>query len=192
MGLYPDKVNFIVPLGPLVSNNLSAQHSFQESIAVGFYNQVCIFGVQDHSSMTVIKEIIVTEVAEDLTCATYLREENLLAFAGALGVGYIYNLAGPKAANQSVTIAIDSDEEAERPPEGLVRLNGHFKQIDCIEFRPLTATRELEQTTQILTGSKDFSVRLWEVTKGIQLALFLDINVQNSEVLSISWAPDGW
>ena len=35
-------------------------------------------------------------------------------------------------------------------------------------------------------------MRLWEVTKGLQLALFLDINTQNSELLSISWAHGGW
>ena len=69
--------------------------------------------MQDHQSMTVLKEIVVAEVAEDLTCANYLADENLLAFGGALGVGYIYSLAGPKANTSAtnVTIAIDSDEE---------------------------------------------------------------------------------
>ena len=93
--------------------------------------------------MTVLKEIIVTEVAEEIMCATYLPEENLLAFGGALSVGYVYSLAGPKVSASNVTIAIDSDEETQRPPEGLVRLNGHFKQIECIQFRPLEATKEL-------------------------------------------------
>ena len=63
-------------------------------------------------------------------------------------------------------IALDEEDETHLP-EGLVRLNGHFKQIDCIEFRPREATLLLEQTTQVLTGSQDFSVRLWDATKGI-------------------------
>ena len=192
MGKYPDKVSFIIALGPLKTNNLTTAHEFQQSVAIGFYNQVSIYGVQDHQSLTVLKEITVTEIAEDLVCATYSPEEQLLAFGGALSVGYIYNLAGgPSSQAKAVTIALDSDDETQRP-EGLVRLNGHFKQIDCIEFRPLEATRALNQTTQVLTASQDFSIRLWEVSKGIQLALFLDINTQNSEVLSISWAQSGW
>ena len=93
--------------------------------------------------MTVLKEIIVTEVAEDIMCAAYLSEKNLFAFGGALSVGYVYSLSGPKAGATNVTIAIDSDEETQRPPDGLIRLNGHFKQIDCIQFRPLEATNQL-------------------------------------------------
>lgn len=61
---------------------------------MGFYNQVTIYGVADSQNMTVLKEIIVTEVSEDLVCASYCSEENLLAFAGALSVGYLYSLAG--------------------------------------------------------------------------------------------------
>ena len=110
MGRVPDKVNFILALGPLATNNLASAHQFEQSIAVGFYNQVTIYGVQDHQSMTVLKEIIVTEVAEDLVCASYSPEENLLAFGGALSVGYLYSLSGPKASSK-VTIALDSDDE---------------------------------------------------------------------------------
>lgn len=44
--------------------------------------------------MTVLKEIIVVEVAEDLNCASYCPEENLVAFAGAMAVGYLYSLSG--------------------------------------------------------------------------------------------------
>lgn len=79
--------------------------------------------------MTVLKEIIVVEIAEDLVCASYCPEENLIAFAGALSVGYLYSLAGNRPvnnANNRVEIALDDDDEAQRP-EGLVRLNGHFK-----------------------------------------------------------------
>lgn len=75
--------------------------------------------------MTVLKEIIVTEIAEDLVCASYQPEENLLAFGGAMSVGYLYSLSGPKV-SKKVTIALDSDDESQRP-EGLVRLNGHYK-----------------------------------------------------------------
>lgn len=45
MGRVPDKVNFIIKMGPLTTNNLAKKHTFQESIAVGFYNQVTIYGV---------------------------------------------------------------------------------------------------------------------------------------------------
>ena len=78
--------------------------------------------------MSVLKEIVVTEVAEDLTCASFCADEGLLAFAGALSVGYVYSLAGPKVAQQ-ITIALDEEDGAQLP-QGLVRLNGHFKQID--------------------------------------------------------------
>ena len=43
-----------------------------------------------------LKEIVVTEVAEDLMCAAFCPEEGLLAFGGALAVGYVYKLGGPK------------------------------------------------------------------------------------------------
>lgn len=45
MGRVPDKINFIIKMGPLATNNLAKMHTFQESIAVGFYNQVTIYGV---------------------------------------------------------------------------------------------------------------------------------------------------
>ena len=92
--------------------------------------------------MTVLKEIIVTELAEDIMCASYCPEENLIAFGGALSVGYLYSLGGPQQSSR-VEIALDSDDENQRP-DGLVRLNGHFKQIDCIAFRPREATIELD------------------------------------------------
>ena len=60
--------------------------------------------------MSVLKEIVVTEVAEDLFCATYCEEEGLLAFGGALAVGYIYKLSGPKTSRQEVTIALDEED----------------------------------------------------------------------------------
>jgi len=44
----------------------------------------------------------------------------------------------------------------------------------------------------VLTGSQDFSVRLWDTKKGIQLALFLDVNTQNSEIISMGWDPSGF
>lgn len=96
MGKLPDKVNFVKQLGPLVTNNLAVAHSFQSSIAVGFYNQITVYGVHNDEQMSVLKEIVVTEVAEDLVCCSYNPQEALLAFAGALSVGYVYSLSGPK------------------------------------------------------------------------------------------------
>ena len=158
---------------------------------MGFYNQITIYGVHNDTQMSVLKEIVVTEVQEDLVTACYCAEEGLFAFGGALSVGYIYNLSGPKVA-RAVTIAIDDDDDSAPLPEGLVRLNGHFKQIDQMAFRPLEATRAFGQTPQLLTGSQDFSVRLWDTQKGIQLALFLDVNTQNSEILSLAWDQSGF
>ena len=81
--------------------------------------------------MCAVKEIVVSELAEDLTCASYCGEESLLAFGGALGVGYVYSLAGSKDKDVRKVVALESDDEKDKV-EGLVRLNGHFKQIDCI------------------------------------------------------------
>mmetsp|Transcript_24424 Transcript_24424/g.32726 ORF Transcript_24424/g.32726 Transcript_24424/m.32726 type:complete len:121 (+) Transcript_24424:81-443(+) len=92
----PDKVNFVLSLGPLQTNNLSVTHTFQEGIAVGFYNQITIYGVHNGEQMSMLKEIVVSEVAEDLVCACLCRGEGLLAFGGALAVGYVYSLCGPK------------------------------------------------------------------------------------------------
>ena len=94
MGEKPDKMNFITSLGSLTTTNLKAQQTFKESIAIGFYNQISLYGVEDSQSLTLVKEICIQDIEEDLVCATYSKDTNLLAFGGALGVGYIYHLAG--------------------------------------------------------------------------------------------------
>jgi WD40 repeat protein len=49
----------------------------------------------------------------------------------------------------------------------LITMHGHFAEITQIETN---------KGGYILTASRDFSVRLWDSTYGIQLYLFLDIN----------------
>lgn len=66
-------------------------------------------------------------------------------------------------------------------------MNGHFKSINCVKFRPNAVGNIL----YLLTGSDDFSVRLWDAFSGLQLMLFLDIQNQNSEVVSLDWTDDG-
>ena len=111
MGKYPDKVNFLVSLGPLQTNNLTKTHTFQAGIAVGFYNQITIYGVHNDEQMSVLKEIVVAEVAEDLMCCAFCPEEGLIAFAGALAVGYVYPLCGPKVIESVTTIALDDEDQ---------------------------------------------------------------------------------
>ena len=104
--------------------------------------------------MSSLKELVISDVGEDLVCADYLYDENLLALGGTLGVGYLYQLAASHL-ETGVTINIDDDEAAnqaakddsEFKPEGFARLNGHFAEISCIQFRPLEATKVLGQTT---------------------------------------------
>jgi len=55
-------------------------------------------------------------------------------------------------------------------------LQGHFKKITCLQL----------SSQFCITASEDFSVRMWEVSKGIQCFIFLDIKVQNAEVISLS------
>ena len=94
------------------TSNLSEVHSFQESIAIGFYNQVVIYGVNDLNSMSSLKELVIQELDEDLVCADYLYEENLLALGGALGVGYLYQLASTnKTPTENEPIDLDNDTE---------------------------------------------------------------------------------
>ncbi len=62
--------------------------------------------------MSVLKEIVVTEIAEDLVCGSYCKDEGLFSFAGAMGVGYIYSLPGPSKDRQ-VTISLDDDDETQ-------------------------------------------------------------------------------
>ncbi|CDW87196.1 wd40 domain-binding protein [Stylonychia lemnae] len=42
----------------------------------------------------------------------------------------------------------------------------------------------------LLSCSDDFSCRIWDAQRGIQMALFLDIEEHNSEIICIDWAPD--
>jgi len=122
-------------------------------------------------------DIFVQDIEEDLFCIDFDPDYNLLAFAGLLGVGYIYRM-GPVKERVAIQEKLFSD---------LTRLNGHFKAIRQVKFRP----RKLSGWPYLLTGSDDFSVRLWDPLAGNQLMLFLDITNQNSEVLSIDWDSDG-
>ena len=54
-------------------------------------------------------------------------------------------------------------------------LHGHFQEITQIELNQKF----------ILTASRDFSARLWDADYGQQLCLFLDINCQNSDLISL-------
>ena len=132
MGNNPDKINFIVSLGSLATNNIKNKQTFKDSIAIGFYNQISIYGVEDSQSLTLLKEICIQDIEEDLVCASYSKDTNLVAFAGALGVGYIYQLSGGTNPTQvPQMVMIDLDEDDNKPEagtvQGLVRLNGHFK-----------------------------------------------------------------
>ena len=104
----------------------------------------------------------------------YNEEENLLAFAGSLGIGYLYKLGHKREVE-----VVDIEMLQENTDQVLVKLHGHFKKITQIKFRPKTSSK----LVLILTASDDFSVRLWDATSGCQLALFLDINNVNSEVV---------
>ena len=96
MGSIPDKINFIVSLGSLTTTNIKNVQTFKESVAIGFYNQISIYGVEDSQSLTLLKEICIQDIEEDLMCAAFSKDTNLLAFAGSLGVGYVYQLSGGK------------------------------------------------------------------------------------------------
>lgn len=81
----------------------------------------------------------------------------MLFFGGALGVGYIYRLS-----------QIDEDTD-------MSYLHGHFGEI----------TRLVYKNKLIFTASKDFSVRIWDSDYAVQLCLLLDINCENSEIISL-------
>ncbi len=57
-------------------------------------------------------------------------------------------------------------------------MHGHFKEITQVEIQS-------SQGEYVLTASRDFSVRLWESNYGTQLYLFLDVNCQNSDLISL-------
>jgi hypothetical protein len=89
----PDKINAIQALAPL--NVYKPFTAYMATFAVAFYNQVSIYGFQKgKSNINLILDIFVQDIEEDIICQDYDETLNLLAFAGKLGVGYIYEI-GP-------------------------------------------------------------------------------------------------
>jgi hypothetical protein len=82
-----------------------------------------VFGIKQKEEHLVhnLQDIVIQDIEEDLLCMDYNENQNLIAAAGALGVGYVYNL-GPS------TGEIDVDVQQ------TVRLTGHFKPISQIRF----------------------------------------------------------
>ena len=101
---YPDKVSFVQSLGHIEFNQ-----NRLIGIAVGFYNQISIFGwnLIDQNSFIKVKDIVVSEIDEDLLCSDYCNQTNILGVGGYLGVGYLINLT-PKSA---VVIDLDGPDE---------------------------------------------------------------------------------
>jgi len=67
------------------------------TFSVAFYNQVSIYGFQKGTSnINLILDIFVQDIEEDIFCQDYSEKLNLLAFAGKLGVGYIYDIGPSK------------------------------------------------------------------------------------------------
>lgn len=88
----PDKINAILPLPPV---RLGDQQ-FLAGCAVAFYNQVSVYGfVPDLAQISLIVDVYVQDVEEDILCLDYNEAFNMLAFAGKLGVTYVYPL-GPQ------------------------------------------------------------------------------------------------
>lgn len=139
------------------------------------YNQVSIFGFEeDPRKINMLQDIYIDDIEEDLLCLDFDKTYNLLAMAGLNGIGYVYKL-GLRC----------KDAKVKEEPMELVYLHGHFKAIRQVKFRPGSTWPYL------LTGSDDFSVRLWDPLAGTQLLLFLDVLSQNSELLAVDWAPNG-
>ena len=63
-------------------------------------------------------------------------------------------------------------------------LVGHFNEINLLKFHPLN--REL-----LLSGSKDLSVRLWNIRTKVQICIFAGPQGHQSDVLSIDWHLSG-
>lgn len=64
--------------------------------------------------------------------------------------------------------------------DSMIQLKGHFKQIRCLVIKGKFC----------LTASDDFTVRMWEITKGVQCFIFLDLKMPSVEVISLSWRFD--
>ena len=77
-----------------------------------------------------MKDIVVSEIDEDLLCSDYCNSTNILGVGGHLGVGYLIKLT-PKSA---VVIDLDGPDEGKNESwgiekDGILTLNGHFKTI---------------------------------------------------------------
>ena len=62
------------------------------------------------------------------------------------------------------------------------RLEGHAKEVWTVRFSP--------DGSQLLSGSSDRTVRLWEMQTGNQLARF-DMHPLRGYVRGLDWSPDG-
>lgn len=96
-------------------------------------------------------------------------KESLIATAGELGVIYI----------------ADTTDLTQR------KLYGHFKAVTCVKF---INQKDSLYDRLLLTGSDDFSVRIWHTDvqyenskEGIQLVMFLDLDQYNSAILCLDW-----
>ena len=151
----PDKVNAIQALGPCYVHEPPSCFYFA-TFAVAFYNLVSVYGLkEDLTPITQLIDITVQDIEEDIMCMDYSERYNLLAFGGKLGVTYVYELG---KAQQMVVVDVDVKDEF----TPYRRLNGHFKTVRQIKFRPGPA----KPLVYILTGSDDFSVRLWDAISG--------------------------
>ena len=71
-----------------------------------------------------IIDVFLQNIEEEVTCMDYNEEENLLAFAGSLGVGYLYKLGHKREVE-----VVDIEMLQENTDQVLVKLHGHFKKI---------------------------------------------------------------
>jgi WD40 repeat protein len=67
-----------------------------------------------------------------------------------------------------------------RNPAPLLTLEGHTSWVSSVAFSP--------EGRYALSGSRDLTVRLWNLTTGEQLAVFTG---HTDEVLKVTFSPDG-
>eukprot|EP00347_Sterkiella_histriomuscorum_P013991 403362584 len=157
----------------MISINPDGTSSPQVGLILSFYNQVniyCIKRIQNQRSVTsetlieLVQAFIVQDISEDIQACEFNCHTNELYFAGDLGVIYASSI-----------------DEAHAPYR---KMFGHFKTITQLKVCP-------SNSQLLLSCSNDFSVRLWDVKKQLQIMLFLDIEDQVSELLNIDWQLDG-